>query len=501
MNYRLIFRLLGRVLLIEALALIPSLAISLHYTDGASGAFLVSLLIVLAVGVTLSVAVPKSPVAMQMRDGFVAVAISWVTLSLFGALPFVISGAIPNYIDALFEVISGFTTTGSSVVANIEALPASIVFWRSFTHWLGGMGVLIFALAILPSDSRGVYNLMRAESTGPTADRIVPKVRQAALILYAMYLFLSVLQTVLLMLGGMGIYDALIHMFGTAGTGGFSSKALSVGAYNSAYIETVIGVFLLLFSINFGLYFAVISRKFREVGKNTELRVFLGIVAASIIMIMVNLLVGGGYTDAGRAGRDAFFQVTSVVSSAGFATADFNLWPDFSRVILLLLMVMGASAGSTGGGLKVARVVIMVKAARRELKKILHPRSVNVVKMNGRAVQEQVISGVMHYFVVYLLLLLLATLLISVDNLGLTVSFSAALTTLSNIGPGFGLIGPMGNFDCFSYFSKIILSFCMLLGRLEIFPVLMLLLPSTWRTRTANKPAQEKRPVSPHIDD
>lgn len=483
MNFRLIFRLLGRVMLIEGAALIPSLAISIHFEDGAALSFLLTMILVTAVGAALSFAVPKSKTQMHPREGFFAVALVWVALSLFGALPFVFSGEIPNYIDAVFEVVSGFTTTGSTILHAVEGLPSSILFWRSFTHWLGGMGVLIFALAILPADGRGVYNLMRAESTGPTSERIVPKVRQAALILYSIYLTLSVLQTVLLAAGGMSLFDALIHMFGTAGTGGFSNKNLSVGAYNSAYFDYVIGIFLVLFSINFGVYFALISRRFREVSKNTELWVFLGLVGASVVAIGFNLLRSGLYSSAAHAVRDSFFQVTAVASTAGFSSTDFNLWPDFSRMILLLLMVTGACAGSTGGGVKVIRMVIMVKASRRELNKILHPRSVNVVKVGGKTVPETVISGVMHFFIVYLLLLVLATLLVSLDNLGMTTSFSAVIATLSNIGPGFGLVGPMGNFDCFSYFSKIVLTLCMLLGRLEIFPILMLLIPATWHSR------------------
>lgn len=481
MNYRLIARLLGRVLMMEAAAMLLPLAVSWIYGDGAATAFLASIGLLAAAGALLAFGVSKPDARMQAREGFFAVAMSWLALSAFGALPAVFSGAIPRYIDALFETVSGFTTTGASILHQAEGLPESILFWRSFTHWLGGMGVLILALAILPAGGRGIHYLMQAESPGPAPDRIVPRLRRTALILYVIYLALSALLTALLLLGGMNLFDALVHMFGTAGTGGFSSRSLSVGAYGSPYLETVIGVFMLLFSLNFGLYFAALTRRFERVRKDTELKVFLGIVAAATLLIGGNLLWEGVYATAGTAARHSFFQVSSIISTTGFSTTDFNAWPEFSRSIMLILMAVGACAGSTGGGIKTVRVVILFKAAVRELKKILHPRSVNVVRVSGKTVSDEMLAGVMHFFVVYVLILIFSTLLVSLDNKGFETSFTAVLTTLSNVGPGLGAVGPMGNFASFSVFSKSVLVFCMLAGRLEIFPILMLFVPSAWR--------------------
>ena len=481
MNYRLVFRILGRILILEAAALLPALGVSLYYGDGTALAFVASIGILLVVGAGPALLLPKSTNSMRPREGFVTVALSWIFLSIFGALPAFISGVIPNYIDAVFEVISGFSTTGVSVLPFIEGLPEGIIFWRSFTQWLGGMGVLILVLAILPAGERGVYNLMRAEAPGPASERIVPRLRKTALILYAIYMVLSVLQTVFLICGGMGVFDSLINMFGTAGTGGFSDRDLSIGAYNSAYFDYVVGAFMVLFSVNYGLYFAAVSRRFMQVRKNTELKVFLGIILVSTALIVVNLMTSGVFKSFGDAARHSFFQVASLSSSTGFSTANIKLWPEFSQTLLLILMAIGACASSTGGGLKVIRVVMLFKSAMREMKKILHPRSVNVVHINGQAVPDKTLTVVMHYFCIYVLIIILATLLLSFDSAGFDSSFAGVLSIISNAGAGFGFNSAVSNFSGFSVFSKLVLSVCMLIGRLEIFPVLILVMPSTWK--------------------
>ena len=481
MNYKLIFLILGRILVLAAAAMAPSLLVSFLYSDGAHFSFIFSMAILFVLGAALAALFRKNERTMRPREGFVAVAVCWISISLFGALPPFFSGAIPNYVDALFEMVAGFTTTGATILPSVETLPESIVFWRAFAQWLGGMGVLILTLAIVPAGERGVYNLVRAESTGPSSERLVPRVRQSAMILYAIYISLTLLQTIMLLFGNISLYDALIHAFATAGTGGFSGSDMSVGVFNTAYIEYTIGVFMLLFSLNFGLLFAVVTREFMRIGKNTELKVFLSIIFTATVLITANLTYNGVYGSFLETVRHSFFHTVSISSSTAFFLVDYNLWPNFSRIILMCLMVIGGCAGSTASGLKVVRVVTLFKSAIREVKKIIHPRAVSVVQINKEPVQDKALTGVLHFFVLYILIIIAATLLVSLDNMDLETTFSGVVAMISNVGPGFGLVGPTSNYAAFSVLSKIVFSVTMLVGRLEIFPILILVIPTAWK--------------------
>ena len=408
-------------------------------------------------------------------------AMAWILWSLFGALPFLFSGCIPRFEDAFFEVVSGFTTTGSTVLSDIEGMPKCMNFWRCLTHWVGGMGVLVFVMAVIPLSNRNSMFLMRAEIPGPTCDKLVPKARTTARILYTMYLGLSVAEIIFLLAGGMNLYEAVIHTFSTAGTGGFSNRNASVAAFNSAYIDGVITVFMLLFGINFNLYFLLLMKNVKGFFKNEELRNYLGIVAAAIVLITINVMnLYGGVL---HAFRYAAFQVVSVITTTGFVTANYELWPEFSKTILLMLMVVGACAGSTGGGMKVSRIMILARTITKETRQILHPKSMNVVKLDGKRLTSEETHGVYVYTICYFAILCVSVLLISVDNFDFTTNFTAVLTTLNNVGPGLAKVGPVENFSAFSCFSKIILSFDMLVGRLEILPIMMLLAPVTWRKK------------------
>ena len=481
MNYRIVSLALGRILVISAAAMAPSLLVSLLYGDGAHFSFIITMDALLVLGVPMVVLSRKHKRTMRSREGFVAVAVCWVAIALFGALPPYFSGAIPKYIDALFEMSAGFTTTGATILPTVENLPESIVFWRAFSQWLGGMGVLILTLAILPAGERGVFNLARAESTGLSSERLVPRIRQSAMILYAIYLALTILQTLALIIGGMSLYEALIHSFATAGTGGFSSRDMSVGAFNSGFIEYTVAVFMLLFSISFALYFAAVSREFTRIRKNTEIKVFLCIVAVSTILIAADLMRNGVYGSLSETLRYSFFQTASLSSSTAFSVVDYNQWPGFSKMLLLCIMAIGGCAGSTAGGLKVFRVIMLYKSASREIKRIIHPRSISVVHINKEPVQDKALTGVLHYFVVYIMIIIAAILIVSLDEMGLDTTFSGVIAMISNVGPGFGLVGPMSNYAGFSVLSKLVLSLTMFVGRLEIFPILMLIFPSTWK--------------------
>ena len=414
------------------------------------------------------------------RDGFAIVAFGWILISFFGALPFFVSGEIPSFVDSLFESISGFTTTGSSILSDVQVLPKGILFWRSFTHWIGGMGVLVLTLAILPSVGAKTYNIMKAESPGPTMDKIVPRIGQTAKILYGIYTGMTVILIILLLIAGMPFYDSMIHAFGTAGTGGFSNMNASVGAYNSVYIEVIITCFMLLFGINFSLYYCLIKGNFKSIFRNEELRTYLGVVLVSIILIGLNTY-GSIFKSGWQALRHSSFQVASIITTTGFASNDFNLWPVFSKYILLLLMFIGASASSTGGGIKVVRIVLLFKTVKRELIKIIHPRSVYSVRYGDKAVEEETVSGVLIFFFIYMFIFALAVLIISFDCDDFITSISSVACTIGNIGPGFGLVGATGNFSGFSDLSKLVLSMCMIIGRLEIFPILLLITPSFWK--------------------
>lgn len=479
MNYGMIRYIVGKMLLTESFLMLFPAFVSLLYGEKEGIAFLLTAVILLLVSL-LGSRKPKHT-AIYAKEGFLIVALAWVLWSVFGTLPFLVSGTILRFDDAFFEVVSGFTTTGSTILTDIEALPKSMNFWRCLTHWVGGMGVLVFVMAVIPLSNRNSMFLMRAEMPGPTCDKLVPKARTTARILYTMYLGLSVAEVIFLLAGGMNLYEAVIHTFSTAGTGGFSDRNASIAAFDSAYIDGVITVFMLLFGINFNLYFLLLMKNVKGFFKNEELRNYLGIVAAAIVLITINIMnLYGGVL---HAFRYAAFQVVSVITTTGFVTANFDLWPEFSKTILLMLMVVGACAGSTGGGMKVSRIMILGRTITKETRQILHPKSVNVVKLDGKRLTNEETHGVYVYTICYFVILCVSVLLVSVDNFDFTTNFTAVLTTLNNVGPGLAKVGPVENFSAFSCFSKIVLSFDMLIGRLEILPIMMLLAPVTWRKK------------------
>ena len=479
MNYGMIRYIVGKMLLIEGFLLLFPAFVSFLYGEMEGISFLLTAMLLLLVSF-LGSRKPENT-AIYAKEGFLIVALAWVLWSVFGALPFLLSGCIPRFEDAFFEVVSGFTTTGSTILRDIEGLPKCMNFWRCLTHWVGGMGVLVFVMAVLPLSNKNSMFLMRAEIPGPTCDKLVPKARTTARILYTMYLGLSVAEVIFLLAGDMNLYQAVIHTFSTAGTGGFSDRNASVAAFNSAYIDGVITVFMLLFGINFNLYFLLLMKNVKGFFKNEELRTYLGIVAAAIVLITINIMnLYGGVL---HAFRYAAFQVVSVITTTGFVTANFDLWPEFSKTILLMLMVVGACAGSTGGGMKVSRIMILGRTITKETRQILHPKSVNVVKLDGKRLTNEETHGVYVYTICYFVILCVSVLLVSVDNFDFTTNFTAVLTTLNNVGPGLAKVGPVENFSAFSCFSKIVLSFDMLIGRLEILPIMMLLAPVTWRKK------------------
>lgn len=481
MNYKMVGFVLGRIFLIEAALMLFPMGCAAIYGEWASiPAFLIPVVILLVLGLAASLKSPKDT-KIYARDGLAIVALVWVLLSVFGALPFIITSEIPSFVDAFFEMVSGFTTTGSTILTDVESLSHGILFWRSFSHWIGGMGVLVFAMAVLPMTDGRAMHLMRAEVPGPTCGKISSKLSDSAKILYAIYLAMTVIETVMLCAGGMPLFDALIHSFGTAGTGGFSNKTLSVGAYNDPYFEVVIGVFMLLFGINFNLYYFLLLRHFREALASEELHVYLGIVAFSTLTITAN--IAGLYDSVGTALRTAFFQVSSIVTTTGYATVDFNLWPTYSRVVIVILTFVGACAGSTAGGLKVSRVIIFFKAARQDLNKMLHSHAVTTVRFEGKPLDEKTLRGVHNYFNIYIMLLTLSVLLVSLDGFDVVTTFTAVATCLNNVGPGLELVCPMGSFAEFSAPVKLLLAFDMLAGRLELYPMLALFAPRLWRKR------------------
>jgi len=479
MNYRVVLNILGKVLVVEALLLLLPMAAALWY-DESIQPFLYTMLPLLILGGVLNHIQPKSN-DLFAREGFVVVGLSWLLMSAFGALPFVFSGDIPDYIDALFETVSGFTTTGSSILTDVEAMSRGCMFWRLFTHWVGGMGVLVFIAAILPISGDHYIHVMRAEVPGPTVSKLVPKARKTARILYLIYAGLTFIEFVFLLCGGMSFYDAILHAFATAGTGGFSTRAASVGAYDSVYLETVIATFMMLFGVNFNLFYFILLGQGLSIFKSEELRVYLALVFGSTLVIALNIMHSvGGF---GQGLRYAYFQVTTVMSTTGFATYDFDKWPELSRWLLVLLMFGGACAGSTAGGLKISRVIILFKSYLYELKQLILPTRVKRIWFEGKAVSDQTVRSVLVYFQTYMAITGLSVLLLSLDGHDLVTNLTASIACISNIGPGLGLVGPAGNFAFFSIPSKLVLIFEMLLGRLEIFPVMFLFAPSVWRKR------------------
>lgn len=479
MNYKVVLKVLGNVLKYELLLLIIPLLISLYYKEGEALAFLGIMVVMAPISFYLcTIKTKKNDI--YAKEGFLTVGLSWLLISVVGALPFVISGAIPSFIDAFFETVSGFTTTGASILTEIETLPRGILFWRSFTHWIGGMGFLIFILALIPSLGSNTIHLLKAESPGPNPGKIVPKIKETAKILYIIYFVLTVVQIILLMFAGLSLYDAALHAVGTAGTGGFSNLNNSVAGFNNPAAEWIITVFMLLFGVNFALYFQIIKGNVKSVFKSEELKYYLLMVFVSIIMITINILdFNGG--NLGESVRQSSFQVASIITTTGYATVDFNLWPTLSKMILMIIMLVGAMAGSTGGGIKTIRIVIMLKTIKREINKILHPKRIKSVKIDGKVVEEETISGVFLFIGAYIIISLIAMVIVAFDGFDMVTTTSSVIATMSNIGPGFELVGATGNFSAFSPLSKIVLSFCMLAGRLEIYPMLIMFSSSLWR--------------------
>ena len=477
MNYSMIFYILGWIFNFEAVFMILPGITAIIYQEKDGLAFAVTMLICLAVGIPLTRKRSKNEV-FHAKEGAVTVALSWLILSIAGALPFVLSGSIAHPVDALFETVSGFTTTGASILFDVEALSHCILIWRSFTHWIGGMGVLVFILCLLPLTGGYHMNLMKAESPGPSVSKLVPKVQSTAKILYTIYIMMTVVEMVLLFFGGMPLFDTLCLSFGTAGTGGFGIKNDSIASY-STYNQVVITVFMILFGVNFNAYYLLLTKKVMQAAKNEEVRYYLGIIGFAIVAIAIN--TRGMFTSFGRAFQQAAFQVGSIITTTGYATTDFNVWPVFSKTILVILMFMGACAGSTGGGIKVSRLIILCKSARKELQLYLHPNAVKKIKMDGKAIPHEVVRATNMFLFVYILIFVASLLVISLDNLDLVSNFTAITATLNNIGPGLGAVGPTGNFGCYSYISKLVMIFDMLAGRLEVFPLLLLFKRDTWR--------------------
>ncbi len=482
MNFGMIKNICGQVIRFEAAFMALSMIVAAIYGEFRSlVVFAVTIAVMLVISFLLMYKKPASR-SFYAKEGLITVSLSWFIISLFGAIPFTFTGTTVSFIDSLFETISGFTTTGGSILTNVEVVDKSILFWRSFTHWIGGMGVLMFIMAILPMSGADPFHVMRAESPGPTKEKLVPKARQTAKILYLIYIGLTVSEVIFLLFGGMPLYDSIVHTFGTAGTGGFSIKNASIGAYNSVYIEVVITVFMILFGVNFSAYFLLLAKKFKGFFTHEETRVYLGIILVSIVIISINL-TGTVYSSAAESLRYSSFQVASIITTTGYASTDFNLWPTLSKFVLIFLMFIGASAGSTGGGIKVSRFMIMFKTMKREAVRILHPQAVRLIKLDNIPVDEKVIRGTGIFMVIFFGITAISILLVSFDGYSMESSATAVIACINNIGPGLGMVGPIGNFSEFSVFSKIVLSLDMLIGRLEVYPVLLLMSPAIWRKR------------------
>lgn len=478
MNFRIISYILGWVLIIEGIFLLIPVFVGLYYGESTAIHFLTSAIFALIIGLPFIIKKPRNTVFF-IKEGFVSVALSWIVLSIFGALPFFLSGEIPHYIDALFETVSGFTTTGSSILPDVTVLSRTSLFWRSFTHWIGGMGVLVFLLAILPLAGGSQMHLMRAESPGPSVSKLVPKTQYTAIILYGLYIALTFIQLVLLLIGKMPFFDAVTITFGTAGTGGFGIKPDSIASY-SPYIQWVVGIFMVVFGVNFNIYFLFILKRFKQALKSEELRAYLGIIFAATTLIFLNTHASG--KDIATEIRHSFFQVASIITTTGYATADFEIWPTFSKVILVTIMFIGASAGSTGGGIKVSRILILFKRARQEIRHYFQPQRVTKLRIEGKVIDGEVIHATSAYLITYVFIFTISVLLISIEGHDITTSFTSVAATLNNIGPGLSMVGPVGHFGFFNDFSKIVLIFDMLIGRLELFPMLMLFNPTIWRS-------------------
>ena len=479
MNIRLITYILGWVLVIEGLCMQLSTLVGLIYGESSFIYFIVIGLVSFVLGALFVIKKPKNP-TMHLKDGFASTTLSWIVLSLVGALPLYFSGTIPSFVDAFFETVSGFTTTGATILTDIEALDKCMLFWRSFSHFLGGMGVVVFLRAIIPKlGGNQSINLMKAESTGPSVGKSMPKLRNYAAILYAIYIGLTVIEFVLLLFGGMNVFDALTTAFSTAGTGGFSTYNASMGYFDSYYLQTVVAVFMMLFGVNFYVYIIILTGKLKQLLKMEELWVYLGMVVLSTVAIAVNLL--SYYDTFKEAIHQSFFYVTSIQSSTGFAITDTNPWPEFSKAVILILTCIGASAGSTGGGFKVSRIIILIKEIKKEFLLIIHPRNIYTVKTEGKKVAHETTRSVSVYLSLYILIIIVTTILISFNGFDFTTNFTSVLATINNTGPGFSMVGSAGNYSEFSVFSKLVFCFNMLAGRLELYPLVLILIPSAWK--------------------
>ncbi len=478
MNRRVIIYTLGNMLKIEGLLMLLPFITGIYYHEKAAWDYLIVAIVIGFVGFFMSYKKPKNK-KIFAKEGFVIVAFAWTLLSLFGALPFWLSGEIPSYVDALFEIISGFTTTGSSILTNVETLSNAHNFWRCFSHWIGGMGILVFVVAFLPDVSGSTLHILKAEMPGPIVGKLVSKVKVTSQILYKIYAFLTVIQVILLMLGGMPFFDSLLNSFATAGTGGFAIKNTSIAFYNSAYIDGVITFFMILFGVNFNVIYFIFVKKFMVAFRSEEVRWYLAIIAVSTIVITLN--IAPLYTTIFEAFRYAIFQVGSIITTTGFVTADYSKWPLLSQIILILLMFIGACAGSTGGGMKVSRIIIGFKSALADMKRMIYPRSVVSVEFEGQHLAPSVIENIHTYLILYFIIFCGSLLLVSLQNIDFLSAFSAVITCMGNVGPGFEIVGPIGNFSSLSDLSKIVLSFDMLAGRLELFPILMIFSRSLWR--------------------
>ena len=478
MNYKIIRYTLGCTLYIEAFCfLVPLLCAILCKEYQYIPHFAICILLCVLCGFLLAFRKPEDK-TIYPKEGFISVALSWIVISLFGAVPFIITGFIPNFFDALFETVSGFTTTGASILNDVEALPKCLLLWRSFTHWIGGMGVLVFLVAILPLSGGHNMHLIKAESPGPAVSKLVPKVRSTAKILYLIYIALTLLEIILLKWGGLNWFESFALSFGTAGTGGFGVKNTGIADY-TPYVQNVITVFMILFGIDFSFYYLLLLRKFKSALKMEEVRYYIIIIISAIALIMINC--SGFYTNVSDNLRHSAFQVSSIITTTGYSTVDFNLWPEFSKTILLIIMFIGACAGSTGGGIKVSRIIIFLKGILKEIKLAIHPRRTVKITLNERLIEHETVRGVNVYMAAYIVIFFVSLVLISINNFDFTTNFSAVAATLNNIGPGLNLVGPMSNFSAYSNFSKFIFAVDMLIGRLEIFPILILFSRQTWR--------------------
>ena len=471
MNKRKIVSFIGRIILIEAALMVLPLLVALYYGDGDAWAFAVTILTALIPGVLMA-RVRQSDRRLSSRDGYFIVAATWIIISLIGAMPLYMAGGFRSYWSALFEIASGFSTTGASVLEEPAVLGHGVLFWRSFTHWIGGMGVLVFVLMVMPMENDNSMHLVRAEVPGPTAGKLVPRMRTTSMILYGIYAAMTMILLVLLLLGGMPLFDSFCMAFGTAGTGGFAVSSAGVAGYHSAYIEVLLGIFMLLFGVNFNVYHLLLLGKIKDALKSEEVKAYLGIVITATVLISINTF--SRVTGLGTTVRNAFFQVASIITTSGFATVDFNFWPEFSKHTLVLLMIIGACAGSTGGGFKISRLIILLKAMMAEVRHIITPKAINPVRIDGKPIDKETLNSTRIYAAAYLILICLFTWILSLDGKDLTTNVTAVLSCFNNIGPGLGSVGPMNNFGIYSDWAQVLLSLCMLTGRLEIFPMLLL---------------------------